>query len=72
MNTYYVSIHTYLFSSEKVKKINYHNKQFLKRLLVFNLNETSKFEWTLDNIRIEKIISASISPKNFFGGFQLY
>ena len=27
---------------------------------------TSKFEWTLDNIRIEKIISAPILPAKFF------
>ena len=30
------------------------------------LNKTSKFQWTLDNIRIEKIILAPILPKNFF------
>ena len=27
---------------------------------------TSTFEWMLDHIRIEKIISASILPPNFF------
>ena len=30
------------------------------------LKETSKFEWTLDGIRIEKIILTEI----FFGGFS--
>ena len=31
--------------------------------------KTSKFEWTLDNIRIEKIILASIwATKSFLGG----
>ena len=29
-------------------------------------NKTSKFEWTLDNIRIEKIISATIWATEFF------
>ena len=38
-----------------------------------NENKTSKFEWTLDNIRIEKIISVPIWATNiFFGRFQLY
>ena len=36
------------------------------------LRKASKFEWMLDNIRIEKIISATISvPKFILGRFQL-
>ena len=38
---------------------------------MFKFIKTSKFEWTLDNIRIEKIISASIWATKFFSrGFR--
>ena len=33
-----------------------------------NLKKTSKFEWTLDDIRIEKTILVPIWATNFFSG----
>ena len=38
----------------------------------FITEKTNKFEWTLDGIRIEKIILTPIWTKNFFWRFQFY
>ena len=48
-------------------------KRTTKQISVIEkLNKTSKFEWTLDNNRIEKIILAPIYAPIFFWRFQFY
>ena len=39
-------------------------------ITIVTMTITSKFEWKLNNIRIEKIILTQILAKKFFGGFN--
>ena len=45
---------------------------FIKTLSCISLHKTSEFEWMLDDIRIEKNISALICTTESFLSFQLH
>ena len=49
-------------------RVYYKGQKLCAKFLI--KDKTSKFEWMLDNIRIEKIISTPVWATNFFGGFS--